>query len=136
MYFLIWFFCNKHFNFIYRKICKLVNLSQTESESESVSSSIVSDSLQPMDCTRLLCPWNFQGRTMEWVAIPFSRGSPQPRDWTQVSHNAGKFFTIWATWEAHWIHFIILVRIQVNPVVRHDLYLINKPYFGPKYTWN
>jgi len=34
-----------------------------------------------------------------WVAIPFSRGSSGPRDWTQVSCNAGRFFTIWATRE-------------------------------------
>ena len=37
---------------------------------------------------------------MEWVAISFSRGSPQPRDRTQVSHTAGRHFTIWATREA------------------------------------
>ena len=29
----------------------------------------------------------------EWVAVPFSRGSSQPRDQTQVSHIAGGFFT-------------------------------------------
>ena len=27
-----------------------------------------------------------------WVAFPFSRGSSQPRDQTQVSHIAGGFF--------------------------------------------
>ena len=37
---------------------------------------------------------------MEGVAIPFSRGSSQPRDWTQVSRSAGGFFTSWATGEA------------------------------------
>ena len=31
------------------------------------------------------------------VAIPFSKGSSQPRDWTQVSLSAGRFFTSWAT---------------------------------------
>ena len=41
-----------------------------------------------------------QARILEWVAVPFSRGSPQPRDWTQVSHIAGGFFTSWATREA------------------------------------
>ena len=41
-----------------------------------------------------------QARILEWVAISSSRGSSQPRDWTQVSHIAGGFFTIWATWEA------------------------------------
>ena len=38
-----------------------------------------------------------QARTLEWVAVPFSRESSQPRNWTQVSSIAGEFFTIWAT---------------------------------------
>ena len=33
-----------------------------------------------------------QARILEWVGIPFSRGSSQPRDRTQVSHIAGRFF--------------------------------------------
>ena len=41
-----------------------------------------------------------QIRILEWVAMPFSRGSSQPRDQTQVSCIAGRFFTIWATREA------------------------------------
>ena len=41
-----------------------------------------------------------QARILEWVANPFSRGSSQPRDWTQVSHIAGGFFTSWTTREA------------------------------------
>ena len=54
-----------------------------------------------MDCS----PWGssihgiFQARVLEWVAISFSRGSSQPRDWTQVSCIVGKCFTIWATRE-------------------------------------
>ena len=43
-----------------------------------------------------------QARTLEWVAISFSRGSFWPRGWTQVFHIAGRFFTIWATREARW----------------------------------
>ena len=42
-----------------------------------------------------------QARILEWVDIPFSRRSFQPRDWTQVSHIAGGFFTSWASREAH-----------------------------------
>ena len=34
-----------------------------------------------------------QARILEWIAIPFSRGSPWPRDWTWVSRIAGGFFT-------------------------------------------
>ena len=45
-------------------------------------------------------PGILQARTLEWVAFPFSRGSSQPRDWTQVSHIADGFFTSWATREA------------------------------------
>ena len=41
-----------------------------------------------------------QARILEWVAIPFFRGSSQPRDRTQVSHIAGGFFTSWATRDA------------------------------------
>ena len=36
-----------------------------------------------------------QARILEWVAIPFSRESDRPRDWTQVSRIAGRRFTIW-----------------------------------------
>ena len=41
-----------------------------------------------------------QARILEWVAFPFSRVSSQPRDQTQVSRTAGRFFTSWATREA------------------------------------
>ena len=43
-----------------------------------------------------------QTRILEWVAIPFPRGSPRPRDQTQVSCIASRFFTVWATREAPW----------------------------------
>ena len=35
-----------------------------------------------------------QARILEWVAIPFSRGSSQPRDQTQASCIAGRFFIV------------------------------------------
>ena len=41
-----------------------------------------------------------QARILEWVAVPFSRGSSQPRDWTGVSCIADGLFTSWATREA------------------------------------
>ena len=41
-----------------------------------------------------------QARVPEWVAVPFSGRSSQPRDWTQVSDISGGFFTIWVTREA------------------------------------
>ena len=44
-----------------------------------------------------------QARILELVAILFSRGSSQTRDWTQVSCTAGRFFTNWANRETLWI---------------------------------
>ena len=38
-----------------------------------------------------------QARILEWVVFSFSRGPSQPRDRTQVSHIAGRFFASWAT---------------------------------------
>ena len=35
-----------------------------------------------------------QARILEWVAMPFSSKSSQPRDQTWVSHIASRFFTI------------------------------------------
>ena len=57
---------------------------------ESGSHSVVSDSLQPHDYT---VHGILQVRILEWVAFPFSRGTSQSRDGTQVSHIAGGFFT-------------------------------------------
>jgi len=48
----------------------------------------------PMDCS-LPCSsvhGIFQARVLEWVAISFSRGSSQPRDWTWVFHIVGRCF--------------------------------------------
>ena len=52
--------------------------------------------LDPMDC---IVHGILQARILEWVAFPFSRGSSQPRDRTQVFRVAGRFFTSWATRE-------------------------------------
>ena len=59
----------------------------------------------PMDCS---LPGSsvhgiLQARILEWIAMPSSRGSSQPRDWTCISHVsalAGSLFTISTTWEA------------------------------------
>ena len=50
--------------------------------------SVVPDSLWPHGSS---LHGIFQARILEWVAISFSRGSSQPKDWTQVSHIAGRF---------------------------------------------
>ena len=73
----------------------------------------------PMDC---IAPGSsvhgiLQARTLEWVAMPSSRGSFQPRDWTCISCIAGRFFTaeppgkpfnkhiLIQTWERHDSYF-------------------------------
>ena len=50
----------------------------------------------PTDCSLPGCsvPGILQARILEWVAIPFSRGSSLLRDRAQVSHVAGRVFTI------------------------------------------
>ena len=53
-----------------------------------------------LEPTRLLCPWDFPGKMLEWVAISFSRALSWPRDWTQVSPTEGGFFTFTDS-EAH-----------------------------------
>ena len=61
----------------------------------------------PQLCPVLCTPMDYtvrgilQARILEWVSPPFSRGSSRPRDQTQVSCTAGRFFTNWAIGEAH-----------------------------------
>ena len=64
--------------------CHLDYLTSMQSGNESVSHTVMSDSLQPMNCSlpgssihRIL-----QARIVEWVAITFSRGSSRPRNQT------------------------------------------------------
>ena len=67
--------------------------------------------LVAQSCQRFVTPWTIspqaplsmgilQARILEWVAMPSTRGSSQPRDQTQVSCNTSGFFTIGATREA------------------------------------
>ena len=68
------------------------------------------DSEVAQSCPTLCDPmdWNlpgfsvhgiFQAIVLEWIAISFSRGSSQPRDWTQVSRIVDRRFTFWTTRE-------------------------------------
>ena len=43
-----------------------------------------------------------QARKLDWVAIPFSRRSFWPRDWTWVSCVTDRFFTLWGKEEEEW----------------------------------
>ena len=57
----------------------------------------------PMDCSSPGSSVHgiLQEKMLEWVTIAFSKGFSQHRDKTQVSCIADRFFTIWATREAH-----------------------------------
>ena len=62
-----------------------------------------------------------QARILEWVVMPFSRGSSWPRDQTCISWIAGRFFTIWATLEAHYcLIYTIMVVIfdRIVPAIK------------------
>ena len=66
----------------------------------------------PMECSlpRSSVHEILQAKILECVAIPFCRGSSQPRDWVQVSIIAGRFFTIWTTREA-WCNTQVNVKV-------------------------
>ena len=68
----------------------------------------------PMDCSLpgSSCHGILQARVLEWVAIPFSRGSSWPRDQIWVFHIAGRFIIIWATRETLLIACICLYKMN------------------------
>ena len=70
-----------------------------------------------------------QARILKWIAMPSSRVSSQPEDWTQVSCIAGRFFTIWATREALHIHnhpYVYLDLVLVWSKVLKDVHIHSK----------
>ena len=76
-------------------------------------------------CRQILYHLSHQGspRILEWVAYPFSRKSSWPRNRTEVSCIAGRFFTSWATREAHVpaymyiIHYICISFDSIIPLI-------------------
>ena len=68
---------------------------------KSESHSVKSDSLGPHG---LYSVWNSPGQNTGVGSLSLLQGIFPPRDQTQVSHIAGRFFTSWATREAqvHW----------------------------------
>ena len=95
--------------------CTYVTAFVYMSKEKCESCSVVSDSL---------LPGILQAGILEWVAIPFPRGSSQPRDRTQVSCIADEFFTSWATREAqeYWNGFLsLLQRIFLTQDLKQSL---------------
>ena len=76
-------------------------------------------------CPTLCDPMNstvhgiLQARILKWEAFPFSRGSSQSRDGTQVSRIVGRFFTNWATRKPlkKQLKCHILVKVFAGPPV-------------------
>ena len=86
-------------------------MAESEEELKSLLMKVKSESEVAQSCPALSDPMDcslpgssvygiHQARILKCVAMSSSRGSSQPRDWTQVTHTAGGFFTSWATREA------------------------------------
>ena len=75
--------------------CSL-NIDSLEKRSESVSCSSRVLLCNPMDCSPPGSSVHgiLQAIILAWVAIPFSRGSSQPKDQTWVSCIVGRFFNV------------------------------------------
>ena len=81
----------------------------------------------PGSCVRGI----LQARILGWVAIFFSRRSPWPKGWTQVSCVAGRFFTLWATSVSVYVciyvwyfFFLFYLWIVLLKLIQKELYLI------------
>ena len=68
-----------------------------------------------------------QARILEWIAFPFSRGSSQPRDQTQVSHMADGFLTSWATRET--MNILLLTNFIASFVISNLLFHLIEEYW-------
>ena len=86
-------------------------------ESESEVAQSCPTLCDPMDCSPPGSSVHVisQARVLEWVAISFSRGSSGPRDWTWVSHTAGRRFNLWATREPMPFNPLVLERLCSAP---------------------
>ena len=85
-----------------------------------LSRSVMSDALQPHRLGPAKLLW---ARILEWVARPCSRESSQPRDRTQVSCIAGRFFTNWAIRETY---IYITESLSWTAEIKHSI--VNQLY--------
>ena len=86
-----------HWAFVYWKYIKCHNQANTWGYREGVK--VAQSCLTLCNSMDYTVHGILLARILEWVAFPFSRGSFQPRDQTQVSCIAGVFFISWATRE-------------------------------------
>ena len=92
----------------------------------------------PTLCNPMYCPppgssvhGISQARKLEWVAIPFSRGSSKPRDQTLVSCIGRWILYHWATREASWLNYYLVIQSESRSDVPDSL----QPH-GPYSPWN
>ena len=75
-----------------------------------------------LSCVQLCDPMDYtvhgilQAKLLEWVTFPFSRGSSQSKDWTQVSRIADRFFNSWATVHI-WVYWYFSQQSWSQPVL-------------------
>ena len=95
----------------------------------------------PMDCS---LPGSSvhgisQARILEWVVISFSRGTSRPRDQTQVSCIAGRFFNVWAM-SVLFVHSIGCITISVlwirKPKLREVMWPFHVHPANKWWTWD
>ena len=96
----------------------------------------------PMDCSLLGSSVHgiLQARILEWIAMPSSRGSSQPRDRPSLNlvsyvslALAGRFFTTSATWEAYTlksIHSMTLSTKRFTLLRSQNYFVYNLPEYS------
>ena len=79
-----------------------------------------------------------RARILEWVTFPFSKGSSQPMDGTQVSHITVRFFTNWAIREACQNVYLSNICIKAwGYYGYYEVYFIYEIIFNPaKMLWD
>ena len=99
----------------------------------------------PMDCSPPGSSVHgiLQARILEWVAMPSSRGSSQPRDLTGVSCIAGRFFASRVTREAllspshmHWRLLCVFSQLDSSFLFWHWIifHCLDAPKFSYPFT--
>ena len=73
-------------------------------------------------------------RMLEWVAIPFSRESSQPRNQTLASHIASRFLAVWAISLTHHYSWVFHSFIHCPFIMFFDL-LLSTCWLKKRFPW-
>ena len=111
---------NEHEMFIYAEEQHKTWNPTTTKDRVHVSHSVVLTICDPTDCNPPGCSVHgiLQARILEWVVIPFFRGSSWHNDQTQVFCIARRFFTVWAT-QAPWVKKRFCQKEAVTLITGH-----------------